>query len=48
MKAKGTSVFAGELEFDFSDDKAKELVKSYISHYGSGDLRITRKKLTFA
>jgi hypothetical protein len=47
MKSKGSTVFAGELVFNFSSPKAKELVKSYTDHYGSGDGRITRKKLTF-
>jgi tRNA G18 (ribose-2'-O)-methylase SpoU len=44
MKEKGGAVFAGELVFTFSDDKAEAWVRSYVSHYGSG---ITRKKLTF-
>ena len=47
MKEEGSTVFSGELVFTFSDDSAKELVKSYIAHYGSGNNRITRKKLTF-
>jgi hypothetical protein len=41
----------GEVKFNFEDakdpDKAKKLVKHYVEFYGSGDKRITRKKLTF-
>jgi tRNA G18 (ribose-2'-O)-methylase SpoU len=48
MKSKGGGPFAGELVFSFSSGKAKEMVKSYTDHYGSGSDRITRKKLTFA
>ena len=48
MKSKGSGPFAGELVFRFSSGEAKEMVKSYTEHYGSGSERITRKKLTFA
>jgi hypothetical protein len=47
MKNKGGTASKGEVVFQFSDSKAKELVKSYVQHYGTGDNRITGKKLTF-
>ena len=47
MKDKGGRTSKGEVVFAFSDGGAKELVKSYMQHYGTGDNRITGKKLTF-
>lgn len=47
LKSKGGTTSKGEVVFQFTDGKAKELVKSYIQHYGTGDNRITGKKLTF-
>lgn len=47
MKSKGGATSRGELVFEFASPEAKTMVESYIEHYGTGDGRVTRKKLTF-
>lgn len=47
MKDKGGRVTKGELVFEFSDARAKKLVKDYFEHYGTGDNRVSGKSLTF-
>lgn len=47
MKDKGGTLSKGEIVLEFSDARAKKLVKDYFEHYGTGDNRVSGKTLTF-